>query len=101
VTGPANRSYGIEVARLAGIPNLVVKRSQELLAEFEDNLPKSTEGLGEMSKKYVQKEIFFDVEREGVIERLAVCNPDQMTPMEALKLVSSLRDKSRKILGFR
>jgi DNA mismatch repair protein MutS len=101
VTGPANRSYGIEVARLAGIPNLVVNRSRELLAEFEENLPKSTEGLGEMSKKYVQKEIFFDVEREGVIERLAVCNPDQMTPMEALKLVSSLREKSRKILGFR
>jgi DNA mismatch repair protein MutS len=101
VAGPANRSYGIEVARLAGIPSLVVKRSQELLAEFEENLPKSEEGLGKMSKKYVQKEIFFDVEQEGVIERLAVCDPNQMTPMEALKLVSSLREKSRKILGLR
>jgi DNA mismatch repair protein MutS len=101
VKGPANRSYGIEVARLAGVPNLVVKRSQELLSEFEDNLPKSEEGLGEMSKKYVQKEIFFDVEREGVIERLAVCDPNRMTPMEALKLVGALREKSRKILGLR
>ena len=101
VPGPANRSYGIEVARLAGVPSLVVKRSQELLAEFEESLPKSEEGLGKMSRKYVQKEIFFDVEREGVIERLAGCDPDRMTPMEALKLVGSLREKSRKILGLR
>jgi DNA mismatch repair protein MutS len=100
VTGPADRSYGVEVARLAGVPNIVVRRSQELLAGFEEDASKSEEGLNEMSKKYVQKEIFFDVEREGVIEQLAMSDPNQMTPMEALGLVSSLRDKSRRILGL-
>jgi DNA mismatch repair protein MutS len=100
VTGPANRSYGVEVARLAGVPNLVVRRSQEILSGFEESSSKSKEGLGEISRKYAQKELFFDVEREGVIERLAMSDPDRMTPMEALGLVSSLRDKSRRILGL-
>jgi DNA mismatch repair protein MutS len=101
VRGPASRSYGVEVARLAGVPNLVVRRSQELLAEFEKSSPSSDDGLGDLSRKYVQKEIFFDVEREGVIERLAQSDPNQMTPMEALGLVSSLREKSRRILGYK
>ena len=101
VQGPADRSYGVEVARLAGVPNLVVKRSQELLAEFERDLSKPEDGLSEMAKKYVQKEIFFDVDREGVIEQLAQSDPDRMTPMEALDLVFRLRAKCRKILDLK
>ena len=99
VPGPADRSYGVEVARLAGVPNLVIKRSQELLSEFEEK-SKLEEHLEELSRKYAQKEIFFDVEREGVIEQLAACDPNQMTPMEALDLIYTLRKKSRNILGM-
>jgi DNA mismatch repair protein MutS len=101
VTGPASRSYGVEVARLAGVPNIVVMRSQEILDELERDAGSSDRDLTSMSKKYVQKEIFFDVEREGVIEELAQCDPDQMTPMEALGVVFRLRQKSRRILGLK
>ncbi|MDR1943542.1 MAG: DNA mismatch repair protein MutS, partial [Synergistaceae bacterium] len=101
VPRPANRSYGIEVARLAGVPNIVIRRSQELLEEFENAPSKSKDDLQNISRKNTQKEIFFDVEREGVIERLAQCDPNSMTPMEALDLVFRLREKSRRILGLK
>jgi DNA mismatch repair protein MutS len=107
VQGPADRSYGVEVARLAGIPSIVVRRSEELLAEFESSSqPEGAEmgavsKMSNMSKKYVQREIFFDVDREGVIEELAASDPNQMTPMAALDLVFRLREKSRRILGFK
>jgi DNA mismatch repair protein MutS len=101
VHGPADRSYGVEVARLAGVPNIVVRRSQEILDELERGAVESDRNFGAMSKKYVQKEIFFDVEREGVIEELSLCDPDRMTPMEALDMVFRLRGKSRRILGLK
>ncbi|MDR3355269.1 MAG: DNA mismatch repair protein MutS [Synergistaceae bacterium] len=101
VAKPADRSYGIEVARLAGVPNIVIKRAQELLSELERDSSKSGENLRVLSKKNIQMEIFFDVEREGVIEELSQCDTDNMTPMEALDLICRLRKKSRKILGLK
>jgi DNA mismatch repair protein MutS len=101
VPGPADRSYGIEVARLAGVPDIVITRSRELLAEFENDPAKSREDIRKISRKNIQKEIFFDSEREGVIEQLASTEPNSMTPMEALDLIFRLRKKSRKILGLK
>jgi len=101
VERPADRSYGIEVARLAGVPRLVIRRSMELLEQFEENGASRDERALALAPKQAQKEIFFDVEREGVIERLAQCDPDRMTPMEALDLVFSLREKSRRIMGIK
>jgi DNA mismatch repair protein MutS len=101
VRGPADRSYGIEVARLAGVPGIVIGRAQEILGELEKNASELNGSMGEMSKKHVQKDIFFDVEREGVIEELSQCEPNSMTPMDALGMVARLRKKSRKILGLK
>ncbi|MDR0616068.1 MAG: DNA mismatch repair protein MutS [Synergistaceae bacterium] len=101
VPRPADRSYGIEVARLAGVPGIVIDRSRELLSEFESSQSKSKEDIRKISKKNLQKEIFFDAEREGVIEQLASTEPNAMTPMDALDLVFRLRKKSRKILGLK
>ncbi|MCL2683852.1 MAG: DNA mismatch repair protein MutS [Synergistaceae bacterium] len=101
VDGPADRSYGVEVARLAGVPNIVVRRSQEILDELESREGDSGRSLGKMSRKNVQQELFFDVEREGVIEELSQCDPNRMTPMEALEMVARLRKKSRGILDLK
>ncbi|MDR3075847.1 MAG: DNA mismatch repair protein MutS, partial [Synergistaceae bacterium] len=101
VDGPADRSYGVEVARLAGVPAIVVSRSQEILDELESGSWDSRRDLGGMSRKNVQKELFFDVEREGVIEELSQCDPNRMTPIEALEMVARLRKKSRGILGLK
>jgi DNA mismatch repair protein MutS len=101
VSGPADRSYGIEVARLAGVPGIVVRRAREILEELENGSAAFNKNLEEMSKKNVQKDIFFDVEREGVIEELSQCEPNRMTPMEALDMIFRLRKKSRRILGLK
>ena len=98
---PADRSYGIEVARLAGVPQMVIRRSRELLREFEENPSVHVHSSASRSRMYAQKEIFFNVEREGVIEQLAQSDPNQMTPMEALDLVFRLREKSRRILDLK
>jgi DNA mismatch repair protein MutS len=100
-SGPASRSYGVEVARLAGVPSIVVIRAQEILDELERSSGHSRPALSEISKKNAQKEIFFDAEREGVIEELSQCDPNRMTPMEALEMISRLRKKSRGILGLK
>jgi DNA mismatch repair protein MutS len=99
--GPADRSYGVEVARLAGVPSLVVTRAQEILDELERSSGHSRPALSEISRKNAQKEIFFDAEREGVIEELSQCDPNRMTPIDALEMVSRLRKKSRGILGLK
>lgn len=96
----ADRSYGIEVARLAGVPRLVIRRSQELLAKFEEN-GEAGGKLSAQAPKPAQMQIFFDVEREGVIERLAQCDPNQMTPIEALDMIFTLREKCRGIMGLK
>ncbi|MDR2780519.1 MAG: DNA mismatch repair protein MutS, partial [Synergistaceae bacterium] len=101
VQGAADRSYGIEVARLAGVPNIVVQRAQEILGELENGSAALDGNLAEISKKNVQKDIFFDVEREGVIEELSQCEPNRMTPMDALDMVFRLRKKSRRILELK
>jgi DNA mismatch repair protein MutS len=99
--GPADRSYGVEVARLAGVPNIVVRRSQEILDEIESREGNSGRSFGKMSRKNVQQELFFDVEREGVIEELSQCDPNRMTPIEALEMVARLQKKSRRILSVK
>lgn len=99
--GPADRSYGVDVARLAGVPSIAVKRAREILAVLENDRSDIRHDLSAASSSYAQREIFFDVDREGIIEKLAKCDPDRMTPMEALSLVSELRKKSRKILELK
>lgn len=98
VESPSDRSYGIEVARLAGVPSLVLRRSKELLAGFEAaaNELKSSLPVNEESQMKL-----FDVGHEAILEELAASDPDEMTPMEALQVVYRLRKESRKVLGFK
>lgn len=98
VESPSDRSYGIEVARLAGVPSQVLRRSKELLAGFEAaaNEQKSSLPVNEESQMKL-----FDVGHEAILEELAASDPDEMTPMEALQIVYRLRKESRKVLGFK
>ncbi|MDL2298677.1 DNA mismatch repair protein MutS [Synergistaceae bacterium OttesenSCG-928-D05] len=94
---PANRSYGIEVARLAGVPAAVLRRSQELLSQFEETAAKQKEI---QPASPANQMTIFDAKQEAVLEELATVNPDELTPMAALQLIYRLREESRKALGF-
>jgi DNA mismatch repair protein MutS len=83
VAGGASRSYGIEVARLAGLPRSVVARGRQMLAELEsgDDLPlfRRAEPAPPPSPHAL------------VVDKILGIDPDRMTPMEALTLLAQLR----------
>jgi DNA mismatch repair protein MutS len=104
VPGRSDRSYGIQVARLAGMPDTVIKRARAILGALEqDELarggrpsisgtpsePQSQLGLFQQSAAQNQK----DEKVEIVLERLRAVNTDQTTPMQALALLSDLKQQ--------
>ncbi len=97
VEAPSDRSYGIEVARLAGVPSSVLRRSKELLEQFESSASDTKPQIKEDSQRQLT---LFDISQEAILEELASIDPDSMTPMEALQMVYRLRKESRKVLDF-
>ncbi len=98
VTGPADKSYGIHVARLAGVPGEVIERAKELLAQLE-NESLDTSGspkLAQRGKKQrrgdLQLTLFAPVEHP-VMDELRNLNLDEMTPLAALKWLEERRTK--------
>jgi DNA mismatch repair protein MutS len=95
--GGADRSYGIEVGRLAGLPSDVLSRARELLAllEAEQIVPKSPR-LTRTKEKTVQTQLgLFAAATHPVIERLQTLEPNQMTPLQALDMLAKLVDETR------
>ncbi len=98
--GGADRSYGIQVARLAGLPTYVIARARELLTELEGTHSGGGEGLGRFGKHRPASEpppdqlSFFAAAEPPVLKRLRAIDPDTMTPREALDLLFELRNES-------
>lgn len=102
---PADRSYGIEVARLAGVPEAVVRRSQELLKKFEEEGAITGAGDGEASVghggKNNQKRGQLELFRPGgddILRDLASADPDSMTPLAALEFLYDLKKRAEEAL---
>jgi len=106
VPGGADHSYGIEVARMAGLPEEVIARAREVLRHLESQ--QLAEAVGEsrgakapsrmpdrVTDGAFQMSLFAPAEpdplTEAIREKLRTVDPDLMTPIEALLLVSSLR----------
>ena len=99
--GGADRSYGIQVARLAGFPPHLIARAMELLAELEGTHTGGGVGLGRRSEATLSSEVGRDqlslfVASHPVFERLRALEPDRMTPLEALNLLHALRAEAKK-----
>ena len=88
--GKANRSYGIEVARLAGLPMAVIERAREVLKLHERKEHDVTEELTPRHDRPVQIRLF---ESEGtqVLEQIRALRLDEMRPMDALQFLSELQ----------
>ena len=98
VKGEASRSYGIEVARLAGLPDIVLRRAFELLNVFEREGVDVKDIPAPLPLNALKRQILmFSPESDAVIEELSEIDTDNITPMQALKILHKLRDKSRKI----
>jgi DNA mismatch repair protein MutS len=103
VRGGASHSYGIEVARLAGLPRSIIDRSREILTELEScGLPEieaasPKKGRRASSSRARQVPFEFLDKQEGEVEkRLRDLNPDMLSPREALQLLYELKQLSDK-----
>jgi DNA mismatch repair protein MutS len=92
--GAADRSYGIEVAKLAGLPNEVVVRAREVLAEHESSEHRLsghlTPGSSEAPERPTQLTIFTPLS-QPVLEKLREVDLNRLTPLEALNLLAELK----------
>jgi DNA mismatch repair protein MutS len=95
--GGSDRSYGIQVARLAGLPPALIRRAQEILVNLEKNefdvegRPRLA-GESDGAPGARQLSLFADVE-DRIISELQRIDPDRMTPLEALRLLSELKKR--------
>ncbi|MGL5541622.1 MAG: DNA mismatch repair protein MutS [Erysipelotrichaceae bacterium] len=85
--GKADKSYGINVARLAKLPDALLERAQQIL----NNLENEVEPYAPQSVQYIVK----TSENEWVIEQLKSKDFNSMTPLEALNYLSSLKQQLR------
>jgi len=94
--GGADRSYGVHVARLAGLPRPVVQRAEELLAELEAGGGDLPAGAGRAPLSAPpQLTLFGAAADDGLRAGLAALEPDALTPLEALRKLYELREQAR------
>jgi DNA mismatch repair protein MutS len=100
VQGGTNRSYGIQVARLAGIPHPVIDRAKRILYKIEqgDYNSSGSHGLinGDRStaKGPVQLDLFGKIENKLITE-LVQADISRMTPLEALNFLNELQERAK------
>jgi DNA mismatch repair protein MutS len=88
VPGPSDRSYGIHVARLAGVPEAVCRRAAEVLGSLERQ---ELRVLEETASGDAPKQLsLFPSREEAVTERLRRLEIDALTPLDALNLLAAL-----------
>jgi DNA mismatch repair protein MutS len=89
--GAADRSYGIEVAKLAGLPSEVVTRAREVLAEHEFAEQQATAHLSPGSSSPPTQLTIFTPLSQPVLDKLREVDLNRLTPLEALNLLAELK----------
>jgi DNA mismatch repair protein MutS len=104
VEGGTNRSYGIQVARLAGIPEPVIRRSKQILAQIEAGMhpkpeigPPGAAAAGGPADGHVQLGLFSPMERK-LVETLQMIDVSRITPVDALNILNDLQIKARSVV---
>ena len=108
VQGGADRSYGIQVAKLAGVPDMVIDRAKEIAEQLSDNditekvqsIAVDTKGVERKKTKASyddiamgQMSLFDTVKDEDIIQELKEIDISNLTPMEAMNTLYKLQNK--------
>ena len=88
--GPANRSYGLQVAQLAGVPASVIRAARRRLIELEEQGLRASPQRDLFATELPEPE---PVQAHPALERLRSIEPDALTPRAALELLYELRQK--------
>ncbi|MEW8977478.1 MAG: DNA mismatch repair protein MutS [Symbiobacterium sp.] len=99
VRGGADRSYGIQVGRLAGLPSSVVERAREILATLEQQEGERKKRREQAAQKLRRQPpvqlMFFEPKKDPVVEELLSLNVMALTPIEALNTLYQLQAKAK------
>ena len=93
VEGAADRSFGIHVARLAGLPDVVTKRAKQILADLE-NGRFETNGAAARGATGSQLDLF-SRQSASILSELALIEPESMTPLEAIAVLHDWKNRTR------
>ena len=93
IRGSTDDSYGIEVAKLAGLPNEVIKRAKEILATVEKTSRTLTTSNSNLSEVMDDLITFEDITEKSVIEDIKKVDINTMTPVEAMNLLFELNNR--------
>jgi DNA mismatch repair protein MutS len=94
--GAADRSYGIEVARLAALPAAVIERAREVLALHERTEHEVTEELTPGARPHAVQISMFEPVNYEIAERIRRLELDNLRPIEALRLLAELQDELKR-----
>ena len=99
VRGAADGSYGVEVAKLAGVPEGVVKRAKKILAELEAQDKTKLAATGEAAVFAVDEsdDSFMDIQNQVLVDELRAIDADTLTPIEALTRLYEFVKRAREI----
>jgi DNA mismatch repair protein MutS len=92
--GPANQSYGLQVAALAGVPRLVIERARKRLHELEESAQRHTEQQANqlsLALTEAHEESATESADPALRELLEELDPDELTPREALEALYRLK----------
>ena len=103
VKGGADKSYGIQVAKLAGVPDSVIARAKELVEELSDaditaavkdlTAPKKKEKIVYDQVDMAQMSLFDTVQDNDIVEEIRGLDLSNITPMEAMNILFNLQNK--------
>ena len=100
VPGGADRSYGIQVARLAGVPDRVLKRAREILNELIDtDIMEKAKNIEtrdlkqDVTPSYTQLSLFGSPEMDAVKDEILALDLNSMTPLQALDYLAKLKKR--------
>ncbi len=91
--GPADRSYGIEVARLAGLPVQVIERARSVLLHHERRENSLTEELTPGDANAPLQIKLFEPVNQGLADRVRALNINELRPVEALQILQDLQQE--------
>ncbi|MBM4450440.1 MAG: DNA mismatch repair protein MutS [Chloroflexi bacterium] len=95
VPGGADRSYGIHVAQLAGLPMSVVHRAQEILAKLENGQHGQKRGKAMRPEKETPPQLSLFGSKSPLVEEIGQLDVDSMSPLEAITKLYELKQKAK------
>ncbi len=97
VHGGADKSYGIHVAQLAGLPGSVIHRAQEVLVGLEDNQSGQKQHKAVRPKEVLTQQLALFDNSAKLIEEILKLDVDSMSPLEAITRLYELKQKAKEI----